>query len=134
MRESATAGELRKYSGFAPDEGNADGDTSSVGAVGAPPGPPGFVIVAVLSIGVIGGVPAAMRTSKTTVAVPFAATAMFVTLTWPVPFAPVPAPVDALVAPAGKLTTASEPSSAARSSTTLTPVAATPADSTSVIV
>ena len=106
----------------------------SCGASGAAPGPPGFTIVAVLSIGVIGGVPAAMRAVNTIAALPFAGTAMFATLTRPVPFAPVPAPVEASAAPAGTLTTASESSSAARSSTTLTAVAATPADSTSVIV
>ena len=95
MRDNATAGVLRRYSGFAPDDGNADGDTRAVGAAGAAPGPPGFVIVAVLSIGVIGGVPAAMRASNTTLALPFAGTVMPVTLTRPVPFAPVPAPVEA---------------------------------------
>ena len=56
---------LRRYSGFAPDDGIADGETISVGAAGVASGPPGLFTVAVLSIGVAGGVPAAMRASNT---------------------------------------------------------------------
>ncbi len=112
----------------------ADGETISVGAAGVASGPPGLFTVAVLSIGVAGGVPATMRASNTIETLPFAGTAMLPTSTRPVPFAPVPAPVDASTAPGGMLTTVRSPSSAARSSTTPTPVAATPADSTSVTV
>ena len=108
LRDNATAGVLRRYRGFEPDDGNRRRrHDAAVGAAGAAPGPPGFAIVAVLSIGVIGGVPAAMRASNTIAALPFAGTAMFATLTRPVPFAPVPAPVEASTAPAGMLTTAS---------------------------
>src|SRR6185503_3276418 len=128
------AGPLRRYSGFEPDDGMPDGETISVGAAGVAPNPPGFVTVAVLSIGVPGVMPAAMRASNTIVAVPLAGTKMLRMSSRPVPFAPVPAPVEKFVAPAGVLTTVRLPSSAARSSTTLTPGAASPADSTSVIV
>ena len=68
---------LRKYNGFAPDDGTADGDTMICGAAGVAPGPPGFVTTAVLLIGVAGGVPAAMRASNTIVTLPFAGTATF---------------------------------------------------------
>src|SRR5690349_7133924 len=134
VRDSALLGVLRKYSGFEPDDGMPDGETMSVGAAGVAPTPPGLVTVAVLSMGVPGDTPAAMRASNTTLALPFAATKMLPMLTRPVPFAPVPAPADVFVAPGGMLTTARLPSSAARSSTMLTPVAAMPAVSTSLTV
>ena len=70
---------LRRYSGFVPDDGIADGETISVGAAGVAPRPPGFVIVATLSTGVPGVAPAAMRASKTIVTVPFGGS---VTLSW----------------------------------------------------
>src|SRR6185503_4984701 len=100
VRDNRT-GPLRRYSGFAPDDGIADGETISVGAAGVAPKPPGFVTVAVLSIGVPGVVPAAMRASNTTVALPFAGTEMLRMSSRPVPFAPVPAPVEKFVAPGG---------------------------------
>ena len=135
LRDSATPGALRRYSGFAPDDGIADGETISVGAAGVAPGPPGFVTVAVLSIGVAGGRAGRdARVEHDRRRCRSRARRYCATSTRPVPFAPVPAPVDASTAPGGMLTTARLPSSAARSSTTLTPVAATPADSTSVIV
>ncbi len=134
VRESSTDGELRRYKGFVPDDGIADGDTISCGAAGVAPGPPGFVTVAELFSGVPGEVPAAIRTSNTIVALPLAGTAMPRTSTRPVPLAPVPNPVEKFVAPAGTLTTFNDVNSAARSSTTDTPLAATPFVSTSVIV
>ena len=134
LRDNATAGVLRRYSGFAPDDGNADGDTISCGAAGAAPGPPGFAIVAVLSIGVIGGVPAAMRAANTIVTLPFAGTAMSVTLTRPVPFAPVPAPVEALRAPGRHADDGERAELGGEIVDDADAVAATPADSTSVIV
>ena len=67
--------------------------------------PPGFSIVAVLSIVVPGVAPAATCTVNMIVALPFAGTLMPVTLSRPVPFAPVPLLVDAFVAPAGTLVT-----------------------------
>ncbi len=134
VRESTTEGELRRYNGFVPDEGIAEGDTISCGAAGAAPGPPGFVTVAELFSGVPGAVPAAIRTSNTIVVLPLAGTAIPRTSTRPVPLAPVPTPVEKFVAPAGTLTTLSDVNSAARSSTTDAPLAATPFVSRSVIV
>src|SRR5262245_19394379 len=124
VRDSDTPGVLRRYSGFDPDNGMPDGETINVCAAGIAPNPPGFVTVASLSIGVPGARPAAMRASNKTVALPFAGTKMLRISSRPVPLAPVPAPVEKLAAPAGMLTTARLPSSAARSSTTLTPGAA----------
>src|SRR5689334_21293320 len=69
-------GPLRKYSGFEPADGMPDGETIRVGAAGVAPKPPGFVTVAVLSIGVPGVTPAAMRVSNTTVTLPLAGTNM----------------------------------------------------------
>src|SRR5579872_6650467 len=91
-------------------------------------------MVAVLSIAVQFAVPAAIWAVKTTVTEPLAGTVMPVMFRKPSLLVPVPAPVDELVAPAGKLVTVKPLRFAGISSVTLALTAMAPADSVSVMV
>ena len=73
-----------------PLPGRRDCDTTICGALGDASAPPELSILAVLSIVIPGVAPAATCTVNTIVALPFAGTLMPVTLSNPVPFAPLP--------------------------------------------
>ena len=113
-----------RYSTLLPVAGPWDADTV-VFTDGVAPVPLAFVIVALLVITSPDAAVPPIVTSNTIVAEPPAGTVIPVTLTWPVPLAP-PEPTDWLVEPAGVLTTDKLPTFNGRSSTTCTPVAATP--------
>src|SRR5690606_11896449 len=117
---------LRRYRYLAPDCGMSDSSTVTVSATAVAPVPLGLVIVALLSISSPSSTDPEMVASKTIWTLPLAGTVMPVMLSW--------LELDASLLPGGMPTTDRLPRSASRLSTTLTPVAATPAVSVSVIV
>src|SRR5690606_36643914 len=95
-RERINPGVSRRYSGFNPGAGMRDGDTTAGGAAGLASEPKGFSTLATLAMVAPGDRPVARTTSNATLTVPPAGTPRLPTSRNPVPFAPVPPPVEAL--------------------------------------
>src|SRR5690606_643744 len=106
--------------------GMSDSSTVTVSATAIAPVPFGLVIVALLSISSPCPTEPEMVASKTIWTLPLAGTVIPVMLSW--------LEEEALLLPGGMPTTDRLPRSASRLSTTLTPVAVTPAVSVSVMV
>src|SRR5690606_6453386 len=109
------------------------GAATVVIAPGAAPVPRGLATLATLVMASPGAAPAEIVASKMIDTLPLAGTSIPVTLSTPAPLAP-PVGDEEWVLPAGVPTTVKPEMPAGISSVTVTPVAATPADSRTVMV